>query len=110
MSSWIVLLLLSVVHGRVVIVCLSVLVSPFLTPSYTQPIQLQAHTPDLAKYTESHLDFLFLDSEINIDGLPDYCMGESADIEEIEVFNDSAESMTHRCLLICTPYQYLSVI
>ena len=24
-----------------------------------------------------------------IDGLPDYCMGESADIEEIEFFTDS---------------------
>ena len=32
------------------------------------------------------------DSEINIDGLPDYRMGESADIEEIEsVFSDSEE-------------------
>ena len=29
------------------------------------------------------------DSEINIDGLPDYRMGESADIEEIEFFTDS---------------------
>ena len=28
------------------------------------------------------------DSEINIDGLPDYCMGESAHIEEIEFFID----------------------
>ena len=28
------------------------------------------------------------DSEINIDGLPDYRMGESADIEEIEFFSD----------------------
>ena len=25
------------------------------------------------------------DSEINIDGLPDYCMGESADIEEVKL-------------------------
>ena len=31
------------------------------------------------------------DSEINIDGLPDYHMGESADIEEIEFFSDSDE-------------------
>ena len=31
------------------------------------------------------------DSEINIDGLPDYRMGESADIEEIEFFTDSYE-------------------
>ena len=31
------------------------------------------------------------DSEINIDGLPDYRMGESADIEEIEFFSDSEE-------------------
>ena len=31
------------------------------------------------------------DSEINIDGLPDYRMGESADIEEIEFFSDSDE-------------------
>ena len=31
------------------------------------------------------------DSEINIDGLPDYRMGESADIEEIEFFTDSEE-------------------
>ena len=31
------------------------------------------------------------DSEINIDGLPDYRMGESADIEEIEFFTDSDE-------------------
>ena len=31
------------------------------------------------------------DSEINIDGLPDYRTGESADIEEIEFFTDSDE-------------------
>ena len=31
------------------------------------------------------------DSEINIDGLPDYRMGESADIEDIEFFSDSDE-------------------
>ena len=31
------------------------------------------------------------DSEINIDGLPDYRMGESADVEEIEFFSDSEE-------------------
>ena len=31
------------------------------------------------------------DSEINIDGLPDYRMGESADIDEIEFFSDSDE-------------------
>ena len=31
------------------------------------------------------------DSEINIDGLADYRMGESADIEEIEFFSDSDE-------------------
>ena len=31
------------------------------------------------------------DSEINVDGLPDYRMGESADIEEIEFFTDSDE-------------------
>ena len=31
------------------------------------------------------------DSEINIDGLPDYRMGESADIEEIEFFSESDE-------------------
>ena len=31
------------------------------------------------------------DSEINIDGLLDYRMGESADIEEIEFFSDSDE-------------------
>jgi len=31
------------------------------------------------------------DSEINIDGLPVYCMGESADVEEIEFFFDSGE-------------------
>ena len=31
------------------------------------------------------------DSEINIDGLPDYCMGESANIEEIKFFTDSEE-------------------
>ena len=31
------------------------------------------------------------DSEINIDGLLDYRMGESADIEEIEFFSDSEE-------------------
>ena len=29
------------------------------------------------------------DSEINTDGLPDYRLGESADIEEIELFTDS---------------------
>ena len=57
LPSWIVL---SVVHGRVVIVCLSVLVSPFMTPSYTQPIQLQAHTPALARYTEKSSWFPFL--------------------------------------------------
>ena len=28
---------------------------------------------------------------MNIDGLPDYRMGESADIEEIEFFTDSEE-------------------
>ena len=33
------------------------------------------------------------DSEINMDGLPNYRMGESADIEEIEFITDSeAES------------------
>ena len=31
------------------------------------------------------------DSEINIDGLPDYRMNESADVEEIELFSDSGE-------------------
>ena len=35
--------------------------------------------------------FCSRDSEINIDGLPDYRMGESADIEEIEFFSDSDE-------------------
>ena len=30
-------------------------------------------------------------SEINIDGLPDYCMNESADLKEIEFFSDSGE-------------------
>ena len=29
------------------------------------------------------------DNEINIDGLPDYRMNESADVEEIEFFSDS---------------------
>ena len=31
------------------------------------------------------------DSEINMDGLPEYRMGESADIEKIEVCTDSEE-------------------
>jgi len=31
------------------------------------------------------------DSEINIDGLPDYRMGESVDVKEIEFFSDSGE-------------------
>ena len=31
------------------------------------------------------------DSEINIDGLTDYRMNESADVEEIEFFSDSGE-------------------
>ena len=31
------------------------------------------------------------DSEINIDGLPDYGMGESTDVEEIQFFSDSGE-------------------
>ena len=31
------------------------------------------------------------DSEINIDGLPDYRKNESADVEEIEFFSDSGE-------------------
>ena len=31
------------------------------------------------------------DSEINIDGLPDYRMGESVDVEEIDFFSDSWE-------------------
>ena len=31
------------------------------------------------------------DSEINIDGLPDYRMNESADVEQIEFFSDSGE-------------------
>ena len=31
------------------------------------------------------------DSEINIDGLPDYHTNESADVEEIELFSDSGE-------------------
>ena len=31
------------------------------------------------------------DSEINIDGLPDYRMNESADVEEIKFFSDSGE-------------------
>ena len=56
------------------------------------------------------------DSEINIDGLPDYRMGESADIEQIEFFTDAEEEsqtatiVLHRCVLACTPYRYLSVI
>ena len=33
------------------------------------------------------------DSEINIDGLPDYRMSEPADIEEIEFFTDSEEEI-----------------
>ena len=31
------------------------------------------------------------DSEINIDGLPDYRMDESANVKEIELFSDSGE-------------------
>ena len=34
------------------------------------------------------------DSEINIDGLPDYRMGELAEVEEIEFFSDSGENQT----------------
>ena len=43
------------------------------------------------------------DSEINIHGLPDYRVGESANVEEIEFFTDSKvellrlSCMTHRC-------------
>ena len=31
------------------------------------------------------------DSEINIDGLPDYHMNESADVEEIDISSESGE-------------------
>ena len=37
------------------------------------------------------------DSEINIDGLPDYRMGELADVEEIEFFSDSGEESQTQC-------------
>ena len=56
------------------------------------------------------------DSEININGFPDYRVDESADVEKIEFFTDSEvellrlSCMTHRCVLVCTPYWYLSVI
>ena len=56
------------------------------------------------------------DSEINIHGFPDYRVDESANVEKIEFFTDSEvellrlSCMTHRCVLVCTPYWYLSVI
>ena len=37
------------------------------------------------------------DSEINIDGLQDYWMGELADVEEIEFFSDSGEESQTQC-------------
>lgn len=49
-----------------------------------------------------------------LDGLPDYRMGESADIEEIEFFSDSdEESQTASIVLHDAPLRlilYLSVI
>ena len=38
-----------------------------------------------------------MDSEINIDGLPDYRKGELADVEEIEFFSDSGEESQTQC-------------
>ena len=37
------------------------------------------------------------DSEINIDGLPDYRMGELAHVEEIEFFSHSEEESETQC-------------
>ena len=49
------------------------------------------------------------DSEINIDGLPDYSMGESADIEEIKFFTDSdEESLTASIVLHDAPLGFVS--
>ena len=52
---------------------------------------------------------------MNINGLADYRLSESADIEEIEFSIDLGKvkllrlyCMTHRCVLVCTPYRYLS--
>ena len=36
-------------------------------------------------------EWKIFDNEINVDGLPDYRMGESSDIEEIELFTDAEE-------------------
>ena len=47
------------------------------------------------------------DSEINIDGLPDYRMGESADIEQIEFFTDAEEeSQTATIVLHDAPLRF----
>ena len=47
------------------------------------------------------------DSEINIDGLPDYRVGESADIEQIEFFTDAEEeSQTATIVLHDAPLRF----
>ena len=47
------------------------------------------------------------DSEINIDGLPEYRVGESADIEQIEFFTDAEEeSQTATIVLHDAPLRF----
>jgi len=57
-------------------------------------------------------------SEINIDGLPDCRMGESAGVEEIEFFSDSGEesltqsfqSMTHAPMRFILQYIEFTIL
>ena len=68
----------------------------------TSCTSLHGMTRDLSS-AERH-GYLFIceirycrDNEINIDGLPDYRMGELADVEEIEFFSDSGEESQTQC-------------
>ena len=48
------------------------------------------------------------DSEINIDGLPDYRINESADVEEIKFFSDSEGGKLNSVLLVHdTPMRFI---
>ena len=64
---------------------------------------LYGMTRDLSSAERHGYPFIFemwyicRDSEINVDGLPDYRMGELADVEEIEFFSDSGEESQTQC-------------
>ena len=68
----------------------------------TSCTSLHGMTRDLSSAERHGYPFLWeirycRDSEINIDGLPDYRMGELADVEEIEFFSDSGEERQTQC-------------